>query len=72
MFQQHYVVRVDVGRVYWFLAAVVFSCMPFFLRRVVFSKVVFVVAVYVGQMKTRATPKSNTPALLYNGESHIK
>ena len=29
MFQQN-VVDVDVGQVYWFLAAVVFSCMPFF------------------------------------------
>ena len=28
---QHDVVGVDVGRVYWFLASVVFSCRPFFL-----------------------------------------
>ena len=27
---QHDVVGVDVGQVYWFLATVVFSCMPFF------------------------------------------
>ena len=40
MFHHHDEVAVDAGRVYWFLASVVFSCSPFF-PFAVFSKVFF-------------------------------
>ena len=49
MFHHHDEVAVDAGRVYWFLASVVFSCAPFLLF-VVFSKVFFSILVFVGSL----------------------
>ena len=62
---------VGVGRVYWFLAAVVFSCMPF--SDVCFFPKWFL-SVFRSDENSRHTSDcpDPAPALLYNGETHIK